>query len=238
MTNKDILNTLYITDSINDSILKEIEICLHDNRSYHNIVKQYFESDKVWSLKETVKYTNKIMQIIESSYKKEFLSLIISIEISTPFINFSKSLYNTLIINKQALVRNITSIDIIGQLRRDMNSLFVDNSKEFNIIYRDWFLESLMKNMMTLWEREISSLWGLDIRPYIRLNKRRYLGIKIETKELYLLKSGDLFKVNGLGSLEHLQEVFLRTDNNEFDWYGTYEIGSFRLSDIDVFLRN
>lgn len=178
------------------------------------------------------------MQIIESNYKKEFLSLIISIEISTPFINFSKSLYNTLIINKQALVRNITSIDIIGQLRRNMNSLFEDNSKEFNIIYRDWFLESLMKNMMTLWEREISSLWGLDIRPYIRLNKRRYLGIKIETKELYLLKSGDLFKVNGLGSLEHLQEVFLRTDNNEFDWCGTYEIGSFRLSDIDVFLRN
>lgn len=238
MTNKDILNTLYITDSINDSILKEIEICLHGNRSHHNIVKQYFESDKIWSLKETVKYTNKIMQIIESNYKKELLSLIISIEISTPFINFSKSLYNTLIINKQALVRNITSIDIIGQLRRDMNSLFEDNSKEFNIIYRDWFLESLMKNMMTLWEREISSLWGLDIRPYIRLNKRRYLGIKIETKELYLLKSGDLFKVNGLGSLEHLQEVFLRTDNNEFDWCGTYEIGSFRLSDIDVFLRN
>lgn len=238
MTNKDILNTLYITDSINDSILKEIEICLHGNRSYPNIVKQYFESDKIWSLKETVKYTNKIMQIIESNYKKEFLSLIISIEINTPFINFSKSLYNTLIINKQALVRNITSIDIIGQLRRDMNSLFEDNSKEFNIIYRDWFLESLMKNMMTLWEREISSLWGLDIRPYIRLNKRRYLGIKIETKELYLLKSGDLFKVNGFGSLEHLQEVFLRTDNNEFDWYDTYEIGSFRLSDIDVFLRN
>lgn len=105
MTNKDILNTLYITDSINDSILKEIEICLHGNRNYHNIVKQYFESDKIWSLKETVKYTNKIMQIIESNYKKEFLSLIISIEISTPFINFSKSLYNTLIINKQALVR-------------------------------------------------------------------------------------------------------------------------------------
>lgn len=193
----------------------------------------YIDTDNVWDLRKSVNYINKLINLSDIEDKKKFTSMIISIELGTPYINISKSIWKTIEICKENGYN-----DRLKDLKKTLSDFNTDDT--YNLLfYNDNLANSLVQCLEDIWGFILKHEWKIDMDKYYRTHKRRYLGINIDKRELYILGLFDIFKVKD-GELEYVREVCATTSRIEYDWYETQLMGEgkFDINDMDVFIKN
>lgn len=221
--NEQIFDMLVMTDRIDKKVL-QVE---------RYTKERYIKSDSVWNLRKNVKYINKLINLYNIEDKKKFTSMIISIGLGTPYINISKSIWKTIEICKENGYN-----DRLKNLKNTLENF--NRGDTYNLLfYNDNLANSLVQCLENIWGFIIKHEWKIDMNKYYRTHKRRYLGINIDKRELYILGLFDIFKVKD-GELEYVQEVCATTSRIEYDWYETQLMGEgkFDINDMDVFIKN
>lgn len=219
--NKQTLDILIMTDRIDKKILG-IE-------KYAREI--YIENDSIWDLRKSINYINKLMNLYNIEDKKKFTSIMIDIELGTPYINISKSIWKTIEISKENGYD-----DRLKDLKKILENFNVNNV--YNLLfYNDNLVSGLIQCLEDIWGFILKHEWNIDMDKYYRTHKRRYLGVNIDKRELYILGLFDIFKVKD-EELEYVQEVCATTSRIEYDWYETQAMGKFDINDMDIFIRN
>lgn len=137
MTNKELIDMLVVTHTIDFSIYS-LNL---------DIIASYIDSDEIWRPKDTIKYAKDICKLCGLENESEYVSVIIEKELKNGTPIFAKTLYNTLVLDKNYRIDNYESTKEL------IRSKLKDNSTMYEIY-------AYLKNY---WLHVMNKLLGLNL---------------------------------------------------------------------------